>query len=64
MRSSSTIAAAFLLLMHIGIGFAQAESSLLQASPYAFVHVNVIPMNSESVLANQTVVIQQGRITR
>jgi hypothetical protein len=51
MRSSSIIAATFLLLMQLGIGLAQAESSLLQHSPYAFVHVNVIPMNSESVLA-------------
>jgi hypothetical protein len=66
MRSSLVITAAFLLLIHIRTGLAQPEGNLLSASSSsstAFVDVNVVPMDSESVLAGQTVVVQQGRIT-
>jgi imidazolonepropionase-like amidohydrolase len=38
---------------------AQAQN----AGTYAFTNVNVVPMSSEQVLANQTVVVQDGRIT-
>jgi hypothetical protein len=34
-----------------------------QRGSYAFVNVNVIPMDSERVLADQTVIVQDGRIT-
>lgn len=37
---------------------AQAQN----AGTYAFTNVNVVPMTSEQVLANQTVVVQNGRI--
>lgn len=38
---------------------AQAQN----AGTYAFTNVNVVPMTSDQVLANQTVVVQNGRIT-
>lgn len=34
-----------------------------QAEIFAFTNVNVIPMNAETVLENQTVIIQNGKIT-
>jgi hypothetical protein len=66
MRSSLVITVAFLLLIHIRTGLAQPQDNLLpvsSSSSTAFVNVNVIPMDSASVLAGQTVVVQQGRIT-
>jgi hypothetical protein len=66
MRSSAIISASFLFLIHIGIGRAQPEDNLPPASSSsstAFVNVNVVPMNSDSVISGQTVVIQQRRIT-
>ena len=33
------------------------------SNSYAFVHANVIPMNEERVLFDQTLVTQNGRIT-
>jgi hypothetical protein len=66
MRSSLVITAAFLVLIHVRAGLAQPEGNLLpppSSSSTAFVNVNVVPMDSESVLAGQTVVVQQGRIT-
>ncbi|MCZ6687772.1 MAG: amidohydrolase, partial [Gammaproteobacteria bacterium] len=33
-------------------------------TPYAFVNVNVIPMDSQVVLASQTVIIEEGRISK
>jgi imidazolonepropionase-like amidohydrolase len=38
-------------------------SANAQNTTYAFTNVNVVPMTSEIVLANQTVVVQNGRIT-
>jgi hypothetical protein len=32
--------------------------------PCAFVHANVIPMNEERLLSDQTVVVQNGTITQ
>jgi len=66
MRSSVITTGAFLLLIRIGTGLAQPKSNLpppSASSSAAFVNVNVVPMESESVLAGQTVVTQQGRIT-
>lgn len=51
-----TISAAALLIM---AGAAQAQNS----GTYAFTNVNVVPMNGEQVLADRTVVVQNGRIT-
>jgi imidazolonepropionase-like amidohydrolase len=37
--------------------------AIAQSNTYAFTNVNVVPMTSETVLADQTVVVQNGRIT-
>ena len=37
--------------------------SIVVAEPTAIVNVNVVPMTSETVLVNQTVVVEAGRIT-
>jgi hypothetical protein len=66
MHSSVITNSVLLFLAHIGIVFAQSGDKLMSPpplSPSAFVDVKVVPMNAESVLSGQTVVIQQGRIT-
>jgi len=35
----------------------------MASSPYAFIHANLIPMDEEHVLRDQTVIVQNGRIT-
>lgn len=55
MRRSSL--AAGLLLVSIG---AQAHA---QQAPVVFTGVSVIPMDRETVLANQTVIVENGRVT-
>jgi imidazolonepropionase-like amidohydrolase len=40
-----------------------SASAIAQNTTYAFTNVNVVPMTSETVLADQTVVVQNGRIT-
>jgi imidazolonepropionase-like amidohydrolase len=42
---------------------AQTKTGLGQAGAIAFVHVNVIPMNREGVLEDQTVLVANGKIT-
>ena len=48
--------------------FAAAQSAppAVQSAPaaVAFIHVNVVPMDSERVLRDQTVLVEQGRIRR
>jgi hypothetical protein len=51
--------AASLLLLAIGVP-ARATS---QQAPVVFTGVSVIPMDREAVLANQTVIVEDGRIT-
>jgi hypothetical protein len=65
MRSSVVLPYVFLLLAQTGPSFAHAQNKLAPpvSSSIAFVDVNVVPMNSESVVPGQTVLIQQGRIT-
>jgi imidazolonepropionase-like amidohydrolase len=41
----------------------EASGQLPSRGDYAFTNVNVIPMDSERVLADQTVVVRNGRIT-
>ena len=66
MHSSVIATSVLLFLTHIGTVFAQSGDKLappLPLSSSAFVDAKVVPMNSESVLSGQTVVIQPGRIT-
>ena len=42
---------------------AAANTAAAQNATYAFTNVNVVPMTSETVLSDQTVVVQNGRIT-
>jgi imidazolonepropionase-like amidohydrolase len=39
-----------------------AQAQAPQQGVYAFTNVNVVPMTSETVLANQTVIVQNGKI--
>jgi imidazolonepropionase-like amidohydrolase len=41
-----------------------SEAGAVDARPLVFVHVNVIPMTQDGVLKDQTVIIEQGRISR
>src|SRR5258708_2232774 len=53
------------LLLLAGVAMA-GDPQLVGPEPKsltAFVHVNVVPMDTETVLPNQTVVVRQGRIT-
>jgi len=45
------------------VAAAQTKTELGQAGAVAFVHVNVIPMNREGVLEDQTVLVADGKIT-
>ncbi|HEY0809320.1 MAG TPA: hypothetical protein VGD49_04125, partial [Longimicrobiales bacterium] len=40
-----------------------ANTAAAQNATYAFTNVNVVPMTSETVLSDQTVVVHNGRIT-
>jgi imidazolonepropionase-like amidohydrolase len=51
--------AAFAMLAAVTSAHAQTPAQ----GTYAFTNVNVVPMSSETVLANQTVVVQNGKIT-
>lgn len=42
----------------------RVEAGLADESALAFVHVNVIPMNRDGVLEDQTVIVQKGKITQ
>lgn len=44
------------------LGSLAAQLAPAQTQPFAFVDVNVIPMNREQVLENQTVIVRDGRI--
>jgi imidazolonepropionase-like amidohydrolase len=43
---------------------AAAEAGKTYPPPCAFVHANVIPVNEERLLSDQTVVVQNGTITQ
>ena len=63
-----TVVAAALIasLVAVRAGSSEAREANFQSSatiPIAFVGVNVIPMDRNRVVANQTVVVQDGRIT-
>jgi imidazolonepropionase-like amidohydrolase len=45
------------------VAAARAKSESAQAGAVAFVHVNVIPMNRDGVLEDQTVLVANGKIT-
>ena len=45
------------------VAAAQTKTEPAQAGAVAFVHVNVIPMNREGVLEDQTVLVANGKIT-
>ncbi|MFN2195746.1 MAG: hypothetical protein ACK2UW_06440, partial [Anaerolineales bacterium] len=53
-------AAIILLLLLTAPGFIMAAAQ--KPETYAFVNVNVIPMDAEHVLADQTVLVQEDRI--
>jgi imidazolonepropionase-like amidohydrolase len=44
--------------------FGTEESEPQEQESFAFVHVNVIPMDRERVLPNQTVIVRDGRISK
>jgi imidazolonepropionase-like amidohydrolase len=46
-----------------GVGGGALEAQLPERGAYAFTNVNVIPMDSERVLADHNVIVQDGRIT-
>ena len=53
----------FILLLTTSIAIAHSGSSSSQSNVVAFVNVNVIPMDRERVLRNQTVIVRDGTIT-
>lgn len=50
-----------ILLLVVG-AVAQAPAQEARSQVFAFTSVNVIPMDRERVLANQTVIVRDGRI--
>lgn len=52
------------IVMMLGTQPARAASGQQVIAPIAIVNVNVVPMDSERVLAGQTVVVEGGAITR
>ncbi len=46
------------------VAAAGSDHARAAPAPYAFVNVNVIPMDSQVVLASQTVIIEEGRISK
>ncbi|UCB45968.1 MAG: amidohydrolase family protein [Spirochaetota bacterium] len=44
--------------------FGTESTELPESESFAFVHVNVIPMDKERVLLDQTVIVQNGRINK
>lgn len=59
-RAAATCAAALLAVTTAATG---AFAQLPPRGDYAFTNVNVLPMDTERVLADQTVVVRDGRIT-
>ena len=53
----------FFLLLLAASTWAQTASDVIRNKPVAFVNVNVIPMDRERVLHNQTVIVRNGVIT-
>jgi len=51
------------LFVTLALGLATLASAAAASAPLAFVHVNVVPLATEGVLADQTVVIVDGRIS-
>ena len=52
-----------LALLSLIVSGLLVPSVVAENSPIAFVHVNVVPMDRERVLSNQTVIVEKGRIT-
>src|SRR5690606_32502828 len=52
------------LLLALAAPAATASAQVPARGEYAFTNVNVIPMDRERVLEDQTVVVADGRITR
>ena len=50
-------------LLALIVSATAAAAQIPERGTYAFVNANVLPMDSERVLAEQTVVVQDGRIT-
>ena len=65
MRVRILISVVFLLLSpHLAIADAKKTKDVAGAPPLAFLHVNLITMDREGVIQDQTVVTQGGRIVR
>jgi imidazolonepropionase-like amidohydrolase len=67
MKTTTSITRALLALTAVSTAGtfgvkAQQQAGSGNATPVAFVHVNVLPMNREVVLADQTVIVRDGRI--
>jgi len=54
---------AFTGLVALVMGAASVQAQAPARGSFAFVNVNVIPMDRERVVANQTVIVQDGKIT-
>src|SRR5579862_2830145 len=54
----------FCVLLRVFTVAEAADIVHLPPSPCAFIHANVVPMNEEKLLSDQTVVVQNGRITQ
>lgn len=63
MRPILKLAVVALLIPFITAGGAMAQTEWQPRGTYAFTNVNVIPMDSERVIADQTVIVRDGRIT-
>jgi imidazolonepropionase-like amidohydrolase len=67
LHGSARVAAAVAAAV-VGAGTASALQATapraVEPEPLAFVHVNVLPMDTERVLADQTVLVERGRIAR
>ncbi|MEW6212638.1 MAG: amidohydrolase, partial [Acidobacteriota bacterium] len=50
------------LLALLVFAFSPAAAQSQKSQPVAFIHVNVVPMDSERIIENQTVIIRDGRI--
>ena len=51
------------LFVTLAIGLATLASAAAASTPLAFVHVNVVPLATQGVLPDQTVVVVDGRIS-
>ena len=63
-NSSNWLAPSIFLLLLALASVAAAEGAKSDSQACAFVHANVVPMNEERLLPDQTVVVQNGTITQ